>query len=102
MDIDNKIFVDLVHKLECKRKEVDVLEDTIFHAILDENNLECGDKVVLTNRVDNRKVDGTLLTATVIKDGNRIAKGVIVRPNNVYEKFTFSLSDWDCRLAKNS
>lgn len=101
MDIDNGIFIDLVHKLESKRKEVEVLEDTLFHAILDENNLECGDKVILRNKTNERVVIGTLLTATVIKENNHIYKAIVVRPDNVYEKFTFSFAEWDCRVYKN-
>jgi predicted nucleic-acid-binding protein len=94
MVIDNELFVRLVRVLEQKEKEVAQIKNTISNGILDENDLKLGVTIKLRNKANNNVVIGTLLDAAVIKVGTSVHKGLIVRPNNVYESMQFSLADY--------
>lgn len=102
MDIDNNSFVRLVHVLKQKEQDVARIKDTIFNGILDENDLNPGDTVKLTKEDNSRTVIGTLLDATIVVVDGNYHKGVIVRPDYVYENVEFSLAEWNIEVIPNS
>lgn len=102
MDIDNNSFVRLVRVLKQKEQDVARIKDTISNGILDENDLNLGDTVKLTKEDSSRTVIGTLLDATIVVVDGDYHKGVIVRPDYVYENIEFSLAEWNIEVIPNS
>lgn len=102
MDIDNNSFVRLVHVLKQKEQDVARIKDTISNGILDENDLNLGDTVKLTKKDNSRTVIGTLLDATIVTIDDNYHKGVVVRPDYIYENVEFSLAEWNIEVIPNS
>lgn len=102
MVIDNELFIRLVRVLEQKEKEVAQIKNTISNGILDENDLKLGVTIKLRHKDNNNVVIGTLLDATVIKVGTSVHKGLVIRPNNVYESMQFSLANYTIELVTDA
>lgn len=102
MDIDNNCFVRLVLVLKQKEQDVARIKDTISNSILDENDLNVGDTVKLTKKDNSRTVIGTLLDATIVTVDDSYHKGVVVRPDYIYENVEFSLAEWNIEVIPNS
>lgn len=101
MDIDNNSFVRLVRVLKQKEQDIARIKDTISNGILDENDLNLGDTVKLTKKDNSRTVIGTLLDATIVVIDDNYHKGVVVRPDYVYESVEFSLAEWNIEVIPN-
>lgn len=95
MDIDNKTLLNLITTLRKKEKEVNEIKDTICHAILDENNISIGDRILLQHKTDSRKYFGEVTDATVVPIGDTVHKVLIIRPDNIFDDVRFSLGDYD-------
>ena len=95
MDIDNKTLLNLINTLMHKEKEINEIKDTIAHAILDENGIDIGDRILLVNKATGIKCYCEVADATVVPVGDTVHKVIVARPDNVYEKLRFSLGDYD-------
>lgn len=102
MDIENKTFSRLVRVLKEKEHEVANIKATISNGILDENRISIGDTVELTKRDDSQTIVGTLIDATIVTVDGRYHKGVIVKPENLWEKLEFSLNEYTIKSVQNS
>ena len=65
-------------------------------------NTPLGDTVKLTKKDNSRTVIGTLLDATIVTIDDNYHKGVVVRPDYVYENVEFSLAEWNIEVIPNS